>query len=296
MFTHMWRSISIIIEALHAKNVEHEMTYSTAQQSIFKRYSASIVAFITVIIVTAGMVGVAYKIQQRYTMTIFDTLADRQAESLKLAVENDLEFIGAGANFFHSVDKSYWTQFPYYAKQVVGSSESLIALQWMQRVEPSELESYLAKTRQTFPDFQIFTVPKDGEKTFGYILKDDAPAYVATDIYPRTTTNLSLLGFYSSRLRFELILDDIITHDRANISDKVRLLQDGYDQSLEKTGLLVYHPVFSFDKQELLGVVVGVVRSTAYFDQLITKTATELDMSVKVEDKGCCLRVKTGTL
>lgn len=286
MFTHMWRSISIIIEALHAKNVEHEMTYSTAQQSIFKRYSASIVAFITVIIVTAGMVGVAYKIQQRYTMTIFDTLADRQAESLKLAVENDLEFIGAGANFFHSVDKSYWTQFPYYAKQVVGSSESLIALQWMQRVEPSELESYLAKTRQTFPDFQIFTVPKDGEKTFGYILKDDAPAYVATDIYPRTATNLSLLGFYSSRLRFELILDDIITHDRANISDKVRLLQDGYDQSLEKTGLLVYHPVFSFDKQELLGVVVGVVRSTAYFDQLITKTATELDMSVKVEDKG----------
>ena len=89
------------------------MTYSAAQQSIFKRYSASIVAFITVIIVTAGMVGVAYKIQQRYTMTIFDTLADRQAESLKLAVENDLEFIGAGANFFHSVDKSYWTQFPY---------------------------------------------------------------------------------------------------------------------------------------------------------------------------------------
>ncbi len=41
------------------------MTYSTAQQSIFKRYSASIVAFIAVVIVTAGMVGVAYKIQQR---------------------------------------------------------------------------------------------------------------------------------------------------------------------------------------------------------------------------------------
>ncbi|EKM33069.1 CHASE domain protein, partial [Vibrio harveyi] len=162
------------------------------------------------------MVGVAYKIQQRYTMTIFDTLADRQAESLKLAVENDLEFIGAGANFFHSVDKSYWTQFPYYAKQVVESSQSLVGLQWMQRVEPSELEVYLAKTRQIFPDFDIFTVPKDGEKTFGYILKDQAPAYIATDIYPRTETNLSLLGFYSSRLRFELILDDIITHDRAN--------------------------------------------------------------------------------
>ena len=262
------------------------MTYSAAQQSIFKRYSASIVAFITVIIVAAGMVGVAYKIQQRYTMTIFDTLADRQAESLKLAVENDLEFIGAGANFFHSVDKSYWTQFPYYAKQVVEGSQSLIGLQWMERVAPNELDAYLKKTRKTYPTFEIFTVPKDGPRTQGYILENGAPAFIATDIYPRTETNLSLLGFYSSRLRFELILDDIIKNNRPNISDKVRLLQDGYDQSLEKSGLLVYHPVFSYDKHELLGVVIGVVRSTVYFDQLITKTATELDMSVKVEDMG----------
>ena len=262
------------------------MTYSAAQQSIFKRYSASIVAFITVIIVAAGMVGVAYKIQQRYTMTIFDTLADRQAESLKLAVENDLEFIGAGANFFHSVDKSYWTQFPYYAKQVVEGSQSLIGLQWMERVAPNELDAYLKKTRKTYPTFEIFTVPKDGPRTQGYILENSAPAFIATDIYPRTETNLSLLGFYSSRLRFELILDDIIKNNRPNISDKVRLLQDGYDQSLEKSGLLVYHPVFSYDKHELLGVVIGVVRSTVYFDQLITKTATELDMSVKVEDMG----------
>ncbi|MGR5136827.1 sensor domain-containing diguanylate cyclase [Vibrio jasicida] len=262
------------------------MTYSTAQQSILKRYSASIVAFIAVLIVTAAMVGVAYKIQQRYTMTIFDTLADRQAESLKSAVENDLEFIGAGANFFHSVDDSYWSQFPLYAKQVVNGSKSLVGLQWMERVDPQDLDRFLEKTRKTFPDFHIFTVPKDGPKTNGYILKDGAPAFIATDIYPRTPQNLSLLGFYSSRLRFELILDDILTQGRANISDKVRLLQDGYDQSLDKTGLLVYHPVFSYDNHELLGVVVGVVRSTVYFDELITKTATELDMSIKVEDLG----------
>ncbi len=201
-------------------------------------------------------------------------------------MENDLEFIGAGANFFHSVDKSYWTQFPYYAKQVVEGSQSLIGLQWMERVAPNELDAYLKKTRKTYPTFEIFTVPKDGPRTQGYILENGAPAFIATDIYPRTETNLSLLGFYSSRLRFELILDDIIKNNRPNISDKVRLLQDGYDQSLEKSGLLVYHPVFSYDKHELLGVVIGVVRSTVYFDQLITKTATELDMSVKVEDMG----------
>ncbi|NMV21005.1 sensor domain-containing diguanylate cyclase, partial [Vibrio parahaemolyticus] len=90
------------------------------------------------------------------------------------------------------------------------------------------------------------------------------------------------LGFYFSRKRFDLILDDISENGRANVSDKVRLLQDGYDKSIPKTGLLVFHPVFDFENKYLLGVVTGVIRSTVYFEDLITKTATELDMSVRV--------------
>ncbi len=105
--------------------------------------------------------------------------------------------------------------------------------------------------RQTYPNYQIFTVPKDQPKTFGYILENNTPVYVATDIYPRTQANLSLLGFYFSRKRFDLIFDDISTHKRANVSDKVRLLQDGYDKSIPKSGLLVYHPVFDFENKNL---------------------------------------------
>ncbi|MDF4797730.1 sensor domain-containing diguanylate cyclase, partial [Vibrio parahaemolyticus] len=119
-----------------------------------------------------------------------------------------------------------------------------------------------------------------------YILENNTPVYVATDIYPRTQANLSLLGFYFSRKRFDLIFDDISTNKRANVSDKVRLLQDGYDKSIPKSGLLVYHPVFDFENKNLLGVVTGVIRSTVYFEELITKTATELEMSVRVEDLG----------
>ncbi|MDW2194072.1 sensor domain-containing diguanylate cyclase, partial [Vibrio sp. 1641] len=70
------------------------------------------------------------------------------------------------------------------------------------------------------------------------------------------------------------------------VSDKVRLLQDGYDKSIPKSGLLVYHPVFDSENKNLLGVVTGVIRSTVYFEELITKTATELEMSVRVEDLG----------
>lgn len=138
----------------------------------------------------------------------------------------------------------------------------------MQRVEREDLDAHIAKMRQTYPDYQIFTVPKDQPKTFGYILENNTPVYVATDIYPRTQANLSLLGFYFSRKRFALIFDDISTHKRANVSDKVRLLQDGYDKSIPKSGLLVYHPVFDFENKNLLGVVTGVIRSTVYFEDL----------------------------
>ncbi|MDN3684560.1 CHASE domain-containing protein [Vibrio sinaloensis] len=90
--------------------------------------------------------------------------------------------------------------------------------------------------------------------------------YIASDIYPRDEANLKLLGFYSSRTRFQLVLDGIRASGLPNVSDKVRLIQDGLDRSVKKEGLLVYHPVFKGDKQErLIGVVIGVIRTTRYF-------------------------------
>jgi len=262
------------------------MTQHTVNKGFIKRYSDSILAFSVMLCVTAGIVSAAYTMQKQYTKTTFDTLADRQAELLKTNVENDLKFIGAGANFFHSIERTYWSSFPMYAEQVINSSRSLIGLQWMKKVEFEDLDKHILKTRQTFPDFRPFTVPQGGSKTYGYIFEHKKPIFIASDIYPRTPENLSLLGFYFSRERFDLILEDISTKKRANISDKVRLLQDGYDKSIPKTGLLVFHPVFDFENQYLLGVVTGVIRSTVYFENLVTKTATELDMSVRVEDLG----------
>ncbi|GEM74511.1 sensor domain-containing diguanylate cyclase [Vibrio sagamiensis NBRC 104589] len=213
-------------------------------------------------------------------------MADHQADALQNAIENDLAFIGVGANFFHAVDKSYWKQFPFYAKQVVENSNSLIALQWLQRVEYDQVKSSVEDIKAVNPDFEIFTITSTGKKVIGNILPDNKPLFILSDIYPKTDENLSLLGFYSSRERFDLVLNDLITHERPNISDKLRLLQDGYDKSVSKSGLLVYHPVFSYDSHEFLGVVVGVLRSYIYFRDLVTKTASEMKMSLKVEDLG----------
>ncbi|EOD4737471.1 diguanylate cyclase [Vibrio vulnificus] len=252
----------------------------------FRRHSASIFAFVATLFATCVFLLIASHIQQRYTHTMFNNLAERQAEALKEFVKNDLDYIGSGANFFYSVAPEDWDRFEVFARHTVSSSQSLIGLQWMQKVAPEQLEQHIANVRETFPDFSVFTVPKDQPKTYGYVFSDGRAIYIASDIYPRTPKNTELLGFYSSRLRFDLILDDIFSTGRANISDKVRLLQDGYDQSLDKTGLLVYHPVFDQRRESLLGVVVGVIRSTVYFEELVMKTATELNMVVKVTDLG----------
>lgn len=247
---------------------------------------ASVMGFLAVLVTTAGVILAAAEIQSRYTRTILNTMADRQADALQNAIENDLAFIGAGANFFHSVDQSYWDQFPFFAKQVIENSNSLIALQWLQRVEPDQVESYIESVKSTHSDFEVFTVLSTGERVTGNILEAGKPLFILSDIYPRTKQNLSLLGFYSSRERFDLVLNDLHTYERPNISDKVRLLQDGYDKSVSKSGLLVYHPVFSYDSHEFLGVVVGVLRSYIYFRDLVTKTASEMKMSLKVKDLG----------
>ncbi|EGR0749875.1 sensor domain-containing diguanylate cyclase [Vibrio vulnificus] len=251
-----------------------------------RRHSASLIAFVATLVVTAVFLFVAAKIQQRYTTTMFNNLAQRQAESLREFVQNDLDYIGSGANFFYSVAPEDWERFEVFARHTVASSKSLIGLQWMQKVYPDQLEQHIAHVRETFPNFIVFTVPKDGPKTEGYVFSDGRPIYIASDIYPRSEKNIELLGFYSARVRFELILDDIFSTGRANVSDKVRLLQDGYDRSLDKTGLLVYHPVFDQRRETLLGVVVGVIRSTVYFEELVTKTATELSLVVRVTDLG----------
>lgn len=212
--------------------------------------------------------------------------ADRQSVLLSLLIEKDIDFIGAGANFYQSGSKQDWLQFPLFASSLLSSSESLISLQWMQRIQENEIEQHTKNVQQVFPSFKLYTVPKDQPKTFGYVMKNHEPIYVATDIYPRDEANIPLLGFYSSRERFQLVLDEFMKTGRPSVSDKVRLLQDSLEQRAPKTGMLVYHPVFTADKQSIKGVMVGVLRITNYFEQLISSTSLGKSLVVRIIDTG----------
>lgn len=252
-----------------------------------KNFLYPFLTFLFSLLVAFYAVYFAYQSQLKYTISLVDKLAEQQAENLQQVVESDLHFIGAGANFFHSTEPQDWDRFPVFADQVVSSSPTLIALQWMQRVEQKDVPDHIEQVRKTFPDFNIYTVPKDGEKTYGYIMQDSQPIYTASDVYPRTPENLKVLGYYSSRERFQRVLNNIAIKGESSVSDKVRLLQDGLDKSIVKSGLLVYHPVFDLDnKDELIGVVIGVIRSTKYFEAIVVRTATEQDLLVQVTDMG----------
>lgn len=252
-----------------------------------KKFLYPILTFVITVLVTTYVVHFVYKTQFDHTVSMVNKLAEQQAENLQKVVESDLHFIGAGANFYHSTEQGNWSRFPVFAEELVSKSETLIALQWMQRVESNDVVEHSRKMRRTFPDYELYTIPKDGPKTPGYIMADHQPIYVASDIFPRSEANIALLGFYSSRLRFQLILDGLMANGEPNVSDKVRLLQDGLDRNLKKTGMLVYHPVFDIEnKQELIGVVVGVIRTTRYFEGLVKRTATEQDLLIKVIDMG----------
>lgn len=252
-----------------------------------KKYLYPFLAFVFSLLVAIYAIYFVYLSQVRYTASIVDRLADQQAHNLQKVVETDLQFIGAGANFYHATMPEDWHRFPVFADQIVSASQTLIALQWMPRVEYDQVADHVNKVRQTYPFYQVYTVPKDGPKTLGYIMPNQEPIYPASDVYPRTQDNYNALGYYSSRQRFELVLDGMRQTGQPSVSDKIRLLQDGLDRSLAKTGLLVYHPVFSATNQnELMGVVIGVIRSTKYFQSIVVRTATEQDLLVRVTDIG----------
>lgn len=252
-----------------------------------KKWLYPSLTFLFSLLLTSYAVYFVYQAQLKYTLAQVEKLAEQQADSLQQVVENDLHFIGAGANFFHATQPEDWQQFSLFAQQVVANSTTLVALQWMPKVEKADIAQHVRRVKQIYPSFQLYTVPKDGEKTYGYVMPDNKAIYPASDVYPHSAANFNVLGYYSSRQRFQLVLDSIRDTGRPNVSDKIRLLQDGLDPDIPKTGLLVYHPVFDADgHNELIGVVIGVIRTTKYFESIIVRTATELDLMVKVTDLG----------
>ncbi|MDD9196288.1 sensor domain-containing diguanylate cyclase [Aliivibrio sp. S3MY1] len=249
-------------------------------------YFYVIASFVLALFFSLLSMRVVYKSDLDNNRESFVKEADRQSILLSLLIEKDIDFIGAGANFYQSGSKQDWLQFPLFASSLLSSSEGLMSLQWMQKVQEDEIEQHTKSVQKVFPSFKLYTVPKDQPKTFGYVMKDHQPIYVATDIYPRDEVNIPLLGFYSSRERFQLVLDEFIKTGRPSVSDKVRLLQDSLKQNAPKTGMLVYHPVFTTDKQNIKGVMIGVLRISNYFERLISSTSLGKSLVVRIIDTG----------
>ena len=212
--------------------------------------------------------------------------ADRQSALLLMLIEKDIDFIGASANFYQLGSKKDWSQFPLFADSLLRRSNSLISLQWMEKVEEKDIDEHFKQIHKKYPLAKLYTVPKDQPKTYGYVMNNHEPIYIATDIYPRDEKNRPLIGFYSSRERFNLAIEELLITGRPSVSDKVRLLQDSLDQSAQKTGMLVYHPVFTADKTSLKGVMVGVVRITSYFERLVNSTSLGGELVVRIIDTG----------
>lgn len=75
---------------------------------------------------------------------------ERQSVLLSLLIEKDIDFIGAGANFYQAGSKQDWQQFPLFANSLISSSKSLISLQWMQKVEKQDIEQYVKNVKTIF--------------------------------------------------------------------------------------------------------------------------------------------------
>ncbi|USD64289.1 sensor domain-containing diguanylate cyclase [Vibrio sp. SCSIO 43136] len=246
-----------------------------------------ILTLASTLILTLVTLYSVHQSQTRYTDTLFINLVEQQTQSLQKAIDSDLISIGAGATFFHATSPSNWPRFHIFADDIMKSSDTLVALQWMQKVEPNQIEKHSLKTRQLFPDFKIYTVPKNSGKVLGYHAPNNEPIFVATDIYPRTKENLKVIGLYSYRERTTKLIKGMKDTGQVQVSNKVRLIQDGIGEGIKREGMLVFHPVFDAKEgSDLIGYVIGVIRTTPYFERLISRTVLEQELLLRVSDRG----------
>ncbi len=87
------------------------------------------------LLLTVFVVYTAYSLQQRHDRTVLETLADRQTMVLQQFVNSDIHYIGSAANFFRSSTTDDWFRFHTFAQETLKGSQSLIALQWLVKVE-----------------------------------------------------------------------------------------------------------------------------------------------------------------
>lgn len=208
----------------------------------------------------------------------------REAYLLQVLVNEDIDYMGVSAHLFHSDSTLNTEDFAALSTKLIESGTALLSLQWMEKVEKNEIDKFVAKKQKEYGQFEIFTVPQDKPKFVGYYFNDDRPIYIVSDIYPRESNFTRILGFYSSRIRFEHVTAEMLKSGKPNVSDKLRLLQDNQNKSTPKTGMLIYYPVVR--SGEIIGIMVGAFRITRYFDELVSKTLAGDNLQIRILDSG----------
>ncbi|KPA53895.1 diguanylate cyclase [Photobacterium leiognathi subsp. mandapamensis] len=278
------------------------MLFSSRQRKTIRTKMVPLLASSIVLCITVSLVVVINKIQDTNQNAVLESAASRQADLLRDQINSDINFIGSAANFFQSSTPANWVNFDRFAKEVIKNSDSLISLQWLERVTPDNVEQYLEKQKYSYPDFHIYTISNKKEQSFNGHFGATNVLYVVSDIYPLSHHNLDILGFYSLSTRTQLYIHNINTTRKPNVSDSVTILADTLESikvngemkkvtylahsDKEKRGLLIYYPVFTHDTKNMKGIVVGVVDLTVYMNSIIHRSLNGVYSQIKIIDTG----------
>ncbi|EAS64943.1 GGDEF family protein [Photobacterium angustum S14] len=272
-------------------------------RSVTRLKLVPLIVSMMVLLLTVILVFVINRIQTNNQQAVLESAASRQADLLRDQVNSDIDFIGSAANFFQSSSPSNWSNFDLFAKEVVGRSKSLMSLQWLQKVTPENIDNFIKLEKNISSNFNIYTITKNEKLKFNGNFYDIPAIYVVTDIYPRTKYNLDILGYYSISQRTQYFFDNIRTTKQPNVSDSVSILSDTLasiknddlnkdaitidtHHKKNKRGLLIDYPVFNHDKNEMIGVVVGVVDLTVYMNSVIQHSLNGIHSKIKIIDTG----------
>lgn len=256
------------------------------------------------ILFATALVGyIFHTVHQQNYINNFKNLATHQTYLLQNQIENDLQFMGSMANFLEASSNDNWQNFELFAQPIIQNSKGLIALQLQQRVSSSNIHKFTQEYRFLGKPITPYTMDNGRVLAFNDVKKDQT-LFITTKVYPVNKENLSVIGFYSLGDRTRLILANIAHSRKANISDRVRLLQDKHSfisqlktqndveqiipdnirLASPKRGMLIYYPVFQHSK--MTAVVIGVVDVTIYLKTLITQAIENHHSAIQIIDTG----------
>lgn len=189
---------------------------------------------------------------------------------LKNIITEDLEYLGTSASFFKALSgtDNIHQQFHDFSAYQNLQHERLQVIQWVQKINPADVPQHLKKIEQVYPDVSPYTILDDNERIEGYDIEAKKPLYLVTDVFPITRISKSVLGFYPSSANFDQVLLDIKKTRKPNISQPIKLIEDGEIKQSNQQGLLVVFPVFADDNIALKGILIGVIRINDYFKEL----------------------------